>query len=182
MNLKTTLLLVILVAGGGAAAWFGHKALTPTAEAGPTLKFLNELQPNSLTRISLAKGGDTRFVLERNGPEWSLPGKWPVRGGDVQHIIKVLTTLRSRFAAIPIAKDADLAEYGLGADALTVKVKAGEKERTLVLGEPPDSENRFTRATYLRLDNEQEVIRLGPGILAELDRPHAYMQHRTLVA
>lgn len=181
MNLKTTLLLAILVAGGGVAAWFVNRGLTPPTAAGPTLEFLEKLQPNSLTRISLAKGDDTRFVLERNGPEWSLPGKWPVRTTDVEHIIKVLTTLRSRFAPIPIAKDADLTEYGLNDDALTVKIKAGEKdEHTLVLGEQPDQDNRFTRATYLRLDQQEEIVRLGPGILAELDRPQEYLQQRRL--
>src|SRR5262245_29514673 len=105
MNLKTTLLLVVLVAGVGAAAWFVNKAITPTAVAGPTLEFLDKLQPNSLTRISLSKGGDTRFVLERNGPEWSLPGKWPVRTLQVEKIVGVLTNLRSRFAPIAIGEN-----------------------------------------------------------------------------
>jgi Domain of unknown function (DUF4340) len=180
MNLKTTFLLVLLVAAG-AAGWVIYTAQTPTAAKSSTLRFLEEsLQPASLTRITLAKGNDTRYTLERNGAEWSLPGRWPVRTQDVDHIVQVLTGLRSRFAPVPVAKDADLSEYGLGDGALTVKIKLGDKEHTLVLGEQPDKDNRFTRATFLRLDDQPEVVRLGPGIIAELDRPQEYLQQRRL--
>src|SRR5262245_6469056 len=181
MNLKTTLLLVVLVAGGWAAAWFVNKALTPTTEAGPTLKFLSELQPNSLTRISLAKSGETRFVLERNGSEWSLPGKWPVRTLQVEQIVGVLTNLRSRYAPIAIDENVDPKDYGLDKDAVTVKIQLGQKdEHTLLLGEKDDKDNPFTRATFLRLDDKSEIIRLGPGILAELNRGQDDLQQRRL--
>ncbi len=183
MNLKTTLLLAVLVAVGAGAAWYLNQSLTPTAAVSPTLEFLEkQLQPNGLTRIALAKGNDTRFVLERNGPEWSLPGKWPVRTPDVEHIVQILTNLRSRFAPVAIANDANMKEYGLGDDkTLTVKIKLSDKEEhTLLLGEQLDKDNRFTRATFLRLDDKPEVIRLGPGILAELDRSQEYLQQRRL--
>src|SRR6266571_3297206 len=128
MNLKTTFLLVLLVAAG-AAGWVIYTAQTPTDLDSPTLKFLEKtLQPANLTRITLAKGNDTRFTLERNGPEWSLPGRWPVRTQDVDHIVQILTGLRSRFAPVPVGKDDDLSEYGLGADAFIVKIKLGDKE------------------------------------------------------
>src|SRR5262245_58662173 len=128
MNLKTTLLLAILVAGGAAGAWYANRTLQPASPASPTVEFLEKLQPGNLTSISLLKGGEMRFVLERNGPEWSLPGKWPVRTTDVENIIKTLTTLRSRFAPVAIDSDTDLKDYGLAAgELLLISITIGDK-------------------------------------------------------
>lgn len=181
MNLKTTFLLVLLLAGGAGAFWYTNSRLAPATQKSATLNFLEkDLQPANLSRITLAKGKETRYTLERNGPEWSLPGKWPVRTQDVERLVQSLTNLRSRFAPVPVTAETDLNVFGLGDDALTVKIKLGDKEHTLFLGEQPDKVNRFTRATFLRLDDQPEIVRLGPGIIAELDRPQEYLQQRRL--
>lgn len=181
MNLKTTFLLAILVAAGVGVVLYFNRTQTQVTEDSKTLKFLEkDLQPNSLTQITLVKGKDTRFVLERAGADWSLPGKWPVRAQDVDQIVTALTNLRSRFAPVPITKETDLAQFGLDDAALTVKVKLGDKEHKLVLGEQRDKDNRYTRATFLRIDDEPEVVRLGPGIVAELDRVQELLQQRRL--
>src|SRR5581483_11639707 len=44
----------------------------------------------------------------------------------------------------------------------------------------PGTSNRFTRPTYLRLDDQKEVIRLGPGVLANLERTQEFFQQRRL--
>ncbi|MCI0681177.1 MAG: DUF4340 domain-containing protein [Gemmataceae bacterium] len=177
MHLKTTLFLVLLIAAGGGAYWYTNRSPAPAAQTSTTLKFLEEeLQLANLNRVSLAKGKETRYTLERNGPEWSLPGKWPVRTQDVDQLVTILTTLRSRFTPVPVTEDTNLKDYGLDAGALTVTVKLGNKEHTLKLGEQPDKDNRFTRATFLRLDDQPEIVRLGPGIIAELDRPQELLQ------
>ena len=55
-----------------------------------------------LERIAVQRGTKPRFVLERTGDEWSLPGKWPVRDVELKQWLDALSTLRSRFAALPI--------------------------------------------------------------------------------
>src|SRR5262249_7741361 len=58
--------------------------------------------------------------------------------------------------------------------------KLDDREHKLTLGEESEKDNRFARATFLRLDDKPEIIRLGPGLVAELDRPQEYLQQRQL--
>jgi len=174
MNLKTTFLLVLLVAAGAA----GCSSTPPDADLADskTLTFLEKsLQPANLTRITLAKGNDTRYTLERNGPEWSLPGRWPVRTQDVDHLVQILTGLRSRFAPVPVAKDADLSEYGLGDGAITVKIKLGDRNTpcfwasslTKKTASPaPPSCGSMTSSKWCASDRNRRRIGSPPGILA----------------
>jgi Domain of unknown function (DUF4340) len=122
----------------------------------------------------------TLFILERPGTEWRLPGNWRVRTQEAKEWTTVLTTLRTRFAPIALAKDADLKPYGLDEHPLTIKVTVGEKTRILHFGEEPEGENKFTRSTFVRLEDEPEIIRLGPGILSALARKAEYFQQRRL--
>jgi hypothetical protein len=175
MNFKTTLFL-ILVLGAGIGAWFWYDQHRPTEAPSPTLAFLHdELRPEKLTRIEVARGKEPRFVLEKSGAEWSLPGKWPVRTLEAQQWLAQLTALGSRFAPL---EQGD--KYGLDEHSLLIKLKVGDKDHVLRLGEETGASNRFTRPTFLRLDDQKEVIRLGPGVLASLDRPQEYFQQRRL--
>jgi hypothetical protein len=182
MNVRTTLLLTLLVGiGGGLAAWHYYGQREAAVTASKTLDFLDhELKPDALTRIELLKGKERRFLLERTGNDWSLPGKWPVRAAETQELLDTLTHLRSRFTPIATGNGAPLANYGLDDSALTLKLQVAGKERTLTIGEEPATQNRFNRATYVRLDNEPEIVRLGPGVVTVLDRPQDYFQQRRL--
>ncbi len=181
MNLKTTFLLILLAAVG-AGAWFGfamRKAEQPTTS--PTLTILEQtLTPSKITRIEATRGKETLFTLEKTDKDWSLPGKWPCRQQEVDQMIELLSNLRSRYAPIPLGKDADLKPYGLTGDPLTIKITAGDDTHTLRFGEEPGETNRFTRPTFVRLGEQKEVIRLGPGIAAALDRRADYFQQRRL--
>lgn len=182
MNLKTTLFLVILVGGGAAAGWYLHfqRPAAPTT-ASKTIDFLEkELKPEALVRIELTRGKDSRFILQRADADWALPGRWPVRAQETQELLQTLAGMRSRFTPIAIAADTDLKKYGFSDAALVFKLKIGDKDRTLTIAEEPGEQNRFTRAVYLRLDNEPEIIRLGPGLIAALDRAQDYFQQRRL--
>src|SRR5262249_17836903 len=127
--------------------------------------------------------------------------KWQTRTREVQDLVDLLTRLRSRFAPIAVREE-DLKKYGLDQPAVLVKVCAGTKDYQLAFGEaevkiqPPDQEsevkekagdeaeagegNRFSRPTYLRLDENREVVRLAPGLIAALGRPPDYYQQRRL--
>src|SRR5437763_1332672 len=50
-------------------------------------------------------------------------------------------------------------------------------------GEAPGDSNRFSRPTYVRIDDGAQVLRLAPGLIAAIDRPQDhYMQRRLFPA
>src|SRR5207248_6533058 len=75
---------------------------------------------------------------------------------------------------------------GLAEPRYKVEVKAGPTEYALAFGEGRDRASPFYRPTYLRLARgtewKPEVVRLGPGLLALLDRPQDFYQQRRLFA
>ena len=191
MNLKTTLVLLILVAAGAvlvwplATGWFGLSTPVAETETSPALAVLEkEMTPEQLQRIEVTQGS-RKLVLERGpGGDWSLPGRWPTRKLEVQELVSLLSGLHSRFAPEPLTGHPEtLDQSGQEHPAITVKVKTGEKEHTLTFAEMKESSttNRFSQPTSLRIDGGDQVIRLGPGILAILDRPLDYYLQRRLV-
>ncbi|MFL5243110.1 MAG: DUF4340 domain-containing protein [Gemmataceae bacterium] len=200
MNLRSTVVLFVLLAGGAVLAWYGP-AMAPRLGLAPekldttgagTLNILeNELTPAKVTRIEV-RGEGQPVTLERSGSEWSLPGKWPTRKPEVEELVRVLTSLRSRFVPIPVPTSpdpSDLAPYGLDRPSLAIVMRGGDMDYRLQVGEEkaakktkgesPDT-NTFARPTYLRVDDKPEVIRLEPGLIARLDKPVDYYQQRRL--
>lgn len=197
MNLRTTILLLALTVGGG-ALWYFHDPLArrlgyarpPVSDAKqPTASAIDKaFRPELVSRIELHVSGGP-VVLERKGKVWSLPGGWPARGPEVAQVVDAVCSLSSRFDAVPLSADApDLAVFGLAADQKPLKVDVTvEQPKTkdnvvyhLTLGETRTGPNPFTRPTYLRLNQEPEVVRLPPGLLAVLNRPLATYQKRQL--
>jgi hypothetical protein len=208
MNLKTTLVLVVFAVAGGVLVWFGTdvpqrlglKPAPVTAASGDTLRVLeDELTADKITFIEVHQG-ERVLPLERGADgTWSLPGKWPTRQAEVKQLVALLTGLRSRFEPIAVTDQARLKDYGLDNPAVTVTVRAGEKDYRLAFGEPPAppaaadqdapaDHSRFAHPTYLRLVEKPgaksgdvpEVVRLAPGLVAALDRPVDYYQQRRL--
>lgn len=179
MNLKTTIVLLALILLG-ACVWLAVALLTPARVTSETIAVLErDLRPENLTRIEVARG-ERRVVLEKGPGGWSLPGKWPVRQPEVEHLVGILTSLRSRFAPISVESETDLKKLGLGAGALPVTVKADGKEYQLTFGEEPGQRSRFSRPTYLRLGEAREALRVAPGLVAALDRPQEFFMQRRL--
>jgi hypothetical protein len=192
MNWKTTLALGVLVAAGAGLYWTGlrlPRELDPVpsppvvSDAG-TRGFLDGLRPEALTRIEVRRGGGDAVVLQRApGGAWSLPGGWPTRPPEVRALVELLGGLRTRFAPEPEPAPGGtsrLAACGLAPPALTVLLETDARKHRLDFGEPAGEGGRFSRETYLRLDNLPEVVRLGPGVVAALDRPADYYQQRRL--
>lgn len=186
MNLKTTLALLALAAVG-ATLWFldlplpvqlGGKAREITLDQG-TLGFLDQdLKGEKLTRIEVRSGGQ-RVVLERAGGVWSLPGGWPTRRPQVEQLVELLTSLRSRFLPIPL-KDGDLKEHGLDSAAVVVRVDLGDRAHALAFGEKASGDSHFAKPTYLRLDEKVEIVQLVPNLIATLRQPSEHYQQRRL--
>ena len=112
---------------------------------------------------------------------WSLPGNWPVREAEVHALVDLLAGLRSRFEPQPLHGEKELAELGLDSPAVTVKLTVDGEDHILAFGEKrqDDSENRFSRDTYLRLDKKKEAVRLAPGwLLRSISRRDYYQQRR----
>jgi hypothetical protein len=190
MSWKTTLLLVLLVATFSLVLWFGPSLAPliglsaqprPAASDGTLTTLERELTSQKITRIEVHKDGRV-LALDRSAGEWTLPGKWPTRGPEVQSLIDALTSLRSRFAAIPAPDHETISKYGLDKPLATVKVWIGEKPYSLAFseGKPTEGAGQFSAPTYLQLDDRPEIVSLAPGILAVLDRSSDYYQQRRL--
>ncbi len=198
MRWLITLLLLVLVLAGGFWLVAGDRVRTAVGlakpeQAAPAASFAlldQYLRPDQLRELRVTAPGQPPLVLTRNADgTWSQPGNWPVRDAEVAALVNTLTTLRSRFAAVPLAKDApDLAAYGLDSPAARVEVAAdvrtdaGTKTVTLRFGRPPaaDGEPDFARPTYLRVEDQPEVVRLGPDVFTVLARPPEAYRRRQL--
>ncbi|MFN6051866.1 MAG: hypothetical protein ACK47R_13630, partial [Planctomycetia bacterium] len=140
----------------------------------------------SLRKLEWMKG-DAGFVIERKGASgsWSLPGNWPTRNAEVNAIAEAILDLRTRF--VPIANEGE-SETGLSSPKLRIKLGFGKPEATttedviLEFAEPAsvDSGNRFATPTFVRVQPSGAVMRLGPGIIRQLDHPVDYFQQRRL--
>lgn len=191
MNLKTTLTLIVLAGAGVLLWWYGNPPLPPALdltrqpaeiEEKGTRDFLQSLSPDKIQRLEVrAASGTTEFIHKKDS-QWSLPGNWPIRRREVESLVELLTRLRSRFQPRPVHDDKDLQTFGLDQPAVTVTIRTRGEEHTLTFGEQQadNLENRFSRDTYVRLDDKKEVVRLAPGLVAALDKPTDYYQERRL--
>jgi hypothetical protein len=179
MNFKTTIFLAVLTVIG-IVVWLVDPWHRRAAASNESLAILeNQLKPDRLQRIEVTADGRT-VVLERAaGGDWTLPGHWPTRQAEVDRLVHTLTNLQSRFAPMPLGKGADVSPYGLTKPAVTIEVKTNDTAHRLQLGEEPGESNRFSRPTFLRVDDNNEVIRLAPGLASDFIRPFGfYQQHR----
>jgi hypothetical protein len=191
MNLKTTFMLLVLAGAGVLLWWYGSPPLPPALDLAPrpaaaqekgTRDFLEALRPDKIQRIAIhAPSGITELTHKEDG-QWGLPGNWPIRRVEVEDLVNVLTSLRSRFQPQPIHNDQDLQAFGLDRPAITITIRTEGEEHTLAFGEQQTDnlENRFSHDTYVRLDQKKEVVRLAPGLIAALDKPTDYYQERRL--
>lgn len=185
MNWRTTLVMILL--GLGLAAWWvGERTRHGEDTKAAGARVLEGREITSLRKLEWMKG-DAGFVIERKGAggSWSLPGNWPTRNAEVNAIAEAILGLRTRF--VPIANEGET-ETGLSSPKLKIKLGFGKPEATttedviLEFAEPAsvDSGNRFATPTFVRVQPSGIVMRLGPGIIRQLDHPVDYFQQRRL--
>jgi hypothetical protein len=201
MNFKTTLALLILAAAGGLSLWFAPElsrsmGLTKEAPqaAGDTLQIIaDDFKPEKIRRLELTRGRQQVTLEGGPGREWTLPGSWPARQEATDRVIDILTHLDTRFAPIALATAADgkafiLSPYGLDKPYLRVKVTTGDAGKTvheLAFGQGAEGEDDdpFLRPTYLHIDTLPEVLRLAPGLVADVGvAPEDYQKRRVFPA
>src|SRR5262249_27562093 len=143
----------------------------------------DKIKPAEIKSLVIKSGKETLVKLERGEKGgWVLPGGWPTRNTEITALVDRLGSLRSRFDPLPLENvEGELKKYGLEPPAYTVNIKAGPTDYVLAFGEPASEQDGFFKPTYLRLDQNPEVIRLGPGLLSLFNRPHEYYQKRQLV-
>jgi len=195
MNFKSTLLLLILAGGAGLWLWKGDDwgpkiGLTSRSQAPAESKSLAALTENftsdKITRIEITGDSSSALTLEKGEGEagWKLPGNWPLRQQEVADLVALFADLRTRFQAISIAENEDLTRYGLGpaSKPIVVKVTAAGAQYALAFGEPKlaDGESPFTRSCYLRVNDNSELLRLGPDVMPVLRRPPDSYRRRQL--
>src|SRR5579883_1361348 len=190
MNWKSTVVLVILAAAAGVWLWKGDEWVPSLAPPSPppdepALTALEaDFTPSTIARLEITPSGADSFVFEKTEKGWAQPGNWPLRAVEVNELVETIGTLRTRFQAIPLPPDANLADFGL-ADAqkpLAVKVTANGKDYALKFGEPDlkPGEASFTRPAYVRVGDANEVLKLGPDVMPILRRPADSYRRRQL--
>lgn len=189
MNFKTTVGLVILAALLVGLFVYGPTLgprlglvppAPPTGDLGSLTVLQHDLTPTALTRIEILSG-DRKVVLQRGpGGDWVLPGNWPTRKAEIEQFFNALGSLNTRFRPLQIADVGEFDKKGLTKPALTLLVHVGATEHRLTLGEEPGERNRFTKPSWLRVDDRMEVVRVAPGIIDELNQPEEHFLQRRL--
>src|SRR5260370_986546 len=180
MNLKTMFVLAVLAIVGG-LLWLivpWHRQAPTSSESLSVLE--QQLKPERLQRIEVIHSGRS-VVFERGSTgEWTLPGHWPARQAEINRLVGTLTSLQSRFAPIPLDNPPDVDAYGLSKPLLGIRVKTDDNVHELEFGEEPGESNRFSRPTFMRVDNNNEVIRLAPSLISPFIRPFGFYQQHQL--
>src|ERR1043166_4788837 len=117
MNLKSTFALLVFLGAGAALVYLGSQlppALDPlprppaVSDAGKR-GMLDSLTPGTLTRIEIRSRPRVTVLHKEPGGTWSMPGDWPTRPAEVQELLDLFGSLRSRFVPEPAGADTDLA-------------------------------------------------------------------------
>ena len=194
MNWKSTVCLVLLASSAGVWLWKGDdwspKLGLPTNASAPVespslATLTKNFTPEKIGRIEIVGDATTALTLEKAEGDigWKLPGNWPLRKQEVAELVALFSDLRTRFQAIPLAENEDLTRYGLGAASkpLEVKVTSGGTLYTLHFGEAKlaAGDSPFTRSAFLRINENQELLRLGPDVMPVLRRsPDSYRRRQ----
>lgn len=201
MNFKTTCVLLLVVAGVGGVVWKARDwapqvglAFPPDdpANSGGTATevrssaVLERLKPNSITGLTIRVPGRAplAFKAPQAGQPLELPGNWPTRRNEVEELLTAITQQKSRFKSVPLKNDEPLTAYGLSPEQDPIKVEVTDNTgtQTLWFGEPTTqaNENPFTRPAYVRINEQPEVLRLGPDVLPILRREADLYRKRQL--
>ena len=194
MNLKTTIALLLLAGGCAALFWKGpelaprlHLAPQPraTSNAGTSAVIAN-LPVEEITHVVVDVPDRPKLELKAPavGKPLELPGNWPIRRSEVAELLSTLHDLKSRYYPIPMDDKTDLKPYGLADEQkpIVVTLSEGGTSQTMKFGEAPllAGENPFTRATYVRLEGKDEILRLGPHVTPILRRGEETYRRRQL--
>lgn len=179
MNWKTTLVLLSLAGCCVLLFWKGPEVLSSkpalVAES-ESLKLVREFSPKNLVGVEVSAKGKSlvKFQAPAFGQPLELVGNWPVRKVELDELTGLLTKLESRFAPVALTDKSDLKSYGLSesAEPVSVQVMINDRAYHLLFGqpEPAPGENPFTQPTYLRIDERNELLRLGPDVMQILRR------------
>ena len=177
MNWKTTLALLL----PGTALllfWKGPEVLS-SKPAGR-----RERVAQARPRVLAEEPRRGRGLVKRQAAgEIPGPGVRPAAGvgrelarpqGRTRRVDDAAHQVRARFAPVPLTDKSDLKSYGLteSSDPVSVQVKINDRTYNLLFGqpEPAQGENPFTQPTYLRIDERNELLRLGPDVMQVLRR------------
>jgi hypothetical protein len=188
MRWLMTFALAALVAGGASWLAFGGKLAGPGAVPVPaSLAVLKaELSPTTIRKIERSRPGSEPLTLLRDADGgWTQPGNWPVRRSEADTLANTLAEISTRFQPQPIAAATDLTPFGLdpSQNPVTIKVTAATKPLTLLFGQAAitESESAFARPTWLRIDDQPELLRLGPDVFTAITRTVDDYRRRQLI-
>ncbi len=186
--------LLLAAAAATAVALFAvQDRLRPAkaAAGGASTERLAEVADAAAVRkVTLTRAGEAPLTLTRAADgTWGQPGNWPLRDGEVAALLNTLSSLKSRMTPVAFAAES-AADFGLAASqnpvAVQLDVQNGTLTRTLNLavGQAPATagQSAFSQPTFVRVDDEPEVVQVGPEVYATLSRPAEVYRRRQLLA
>jgi hypothetical protein len=189
MKWKSTLVLVALAVLSGLWVWKGDawavrmnlRPAPPAAASSASLDALAaDFAPDKITHIEVTHEAGP-VVLDRTSAGWKMPGDWPLRVPEAEELVQALADLRTRFQ--PLSAETPAA-YGLAPHQkpTLVTVTASGTSYRLAFGEQPADPDApaFTRPAFLRVNDNAEILRLGPDVLPVLKRPAEAYRKRQL--
>src|SRR5260370_11543389 len=180
MNLKTMFVLAVLAIVGG-LLWLIVPWHRQAATQSASLSVIGQqVKPERLQRIEVIHSGRSGVFERGSAGEWTLPGHWPARQAEINRLVGTLTSLQFRFASIPLDNPPDVDAYGLSKPLLGIRVKTDDNVHELEFGEEQGEANSFSRTTFVRVDNNNELIRLAPGLISAFVRPFGFYQQHQL--
>jgi hypothetical protein len=185
-----TFLLALAAAGAVALVVFQDRLKpAPAAPGASADRLAGFADPATLRKLTVAPADGPPLTLTRDAAgNWTQPGNWPLRESEVETLLATLAAMKSRVEPLPYT--ADLAgQYGLAAAdkpvSVTAEVATGSVTRTvkLLVGQAPlaDGVQSFSRPTLVRVDDEPEVVALGPDVYDVLARPAEVYRRRQLL-
>ena len=162
------ILCVILVAFCG--IFFGLKAFNQHQED----KKAREEEEEKITAFSLSSDEITEFSYQHEGAEIAFvkeDGTWYDKEDRERKITQtavtsMLSKLENVTASQKLEAPEDLAEYGFDQPQNVIRIKTGEKERTVTIG----MYNSITGAYYLMVDGDSNVYLVDGTVYTAFDK------------
>jgi Domain of unknown function (DUF4340) len=179
MKLTRLIVVAVLMAGlGGLIYWSNKqedaKAAKPPVDTTPKILTLKD---SDIRQVEVDhRGGENTVVKKNDAGQWQIVSP-KILAAD-QSSVGNLTTALSSVTAERVVDDnvTDLATYGLSPAVLTIKIDAGGKTSTLLVGEESPS-----GSIYAKLDGDPRLFIMTKNVQAQLDKASKDLRDRRLL-
>src|SRR5579883_801281 len=176
---RLTVAAAVLAAVGGVAYWANKqpepKKDNDTTKATPKLV---DVRADDVQRVDIKRKDAEETVLERNGKDWTLVSPKPLKADqDAANSLVIGFTPLSAERMVE-EKPTDLAQFGLAAPALDVKVDLkGGKSQEILIGDNTPTNSGF----FAKLANDPKVYIVSTFTKGSIDKTGKDLQDKRLL-